>query len=319
METNMHTEMRTTTETEMRTTMEKKMELSQEIAKAEKDKGQCIYQVAGQDVKLSYDIIRSFLTKGNGEVTDQDLSQFISICRYNQLNPFLNEAYLVKCETAPAQIIVSKEALMKRADACENYEGIQAGVIVLRKDEQVELEGCFYLPGDKLVGGWAKVYRSDRKYPIIARVRLEEYDKKQSVWNDKQSTMIAKVAKVQALREAFPAQLGAMYTREESNISDASFEEVSEKANKLILRIDESQIQRESEPPKPAQIPASQPTLQPTSRPAPQPTSQPTPQPTPQQISQQDARPEEKQEEKQEDKPSVAEVKLLSTDEKPGF
>ena len=28
-------------------------------------------------------------------------------------------------------------------------------------------------------------------------------------------TMISKVAKVQALREAFPAQLGAMYTQEE--------------------------------------------------------------------------------------------------------
>ena len=221
------------------------METKNETLKVEKSRGECVYQVAGQDVKLSYDIIRNFLTKGNGIVTDQDLTQFISICKYNQLNPFLNEAYLVKFGTATAQMIVSKEALMKRADACESYEGIQAGVIVLRNSEQVELEGCFYLPGDKLVGGWARVYRSDRKYPIIARVRLEEYDKKQSVWNDKQSTMIAKVAKVQALREAFPAQLGAMYTQEESNISDASFEEISEKANKKILHIDESQFQGE--------------------------------------------------------------------------
>ena len=221
------------------------METKNETLKVEKSRGECVYQVAGQDVKLSYDIIRNFLTKGNGIVTDQDLTQFISICKYNQLNPFLNEAYLVKFGTATAQMIVSKEALMKRADACESYEGIQAGVIVLRNNEQVELEGCFYLPEDKLVGGWSKVYRSDRKYPIIARVRLEEYDKKQSVWNDKQSTMISKVAKVQALREAFPAQLGAMYTREESNISDASFEEISEKANKKILHIDESQFQGE--------------------------------------------------------------------------
>ena len=221
------------------------METKNEVSKAEKNKGECVYQVAGQEVKLSYDIIRNFLIKGAGTVTDQDLTQFISICRYNQLNPFLNEAYLVKIGTTPVQMIVSKEALMKRADACDNYEGIQAGVIVLRNNEQVELEGCFYLPEDKLVGGWSKVYRSDRKYPIIARVRLEEYDKKQSVWNDKQSTMISKVAKVQALREAFPAQLGAMYTREESNISDASFEEISEKANKKILHIDESQFQGE--------------------------------------------------------------------------
>jgi phage recombination protein Bet len=205
------------------------------VAKAvQKEKGLVTYQVAGQDVNLSYQIVRDFLTKGTGTVTDQDLTQFISICKYNQLNPFLNEAYLVKFGNAPAQMIVSKEALMKRADACDNYEGIQAGVIVIRKDVQVELEGCFYMPDDKLVGGWAKVHRSDRKFPIVAKVLLSEYDKKQSTWNEKQSTMISKVAKVQALREAFPAQLGAMYTQEESKIVDADYEDVTNRKVKSL-------------------------------------------------------------------------------------
>lgn len=204
-----------------------------------KERGKITFQVAGQDVTLSYQIVRDFLTKGGGNVTDQDLTQFISICKYNQLNPFLNEAYLVKFGTTPAQMIVSKEALMKRADACESYDGIQGGVIVMRKDECLELEGSFFLPEDKLVGGWAKVYRSDRKYPIIARVSLAEYDKKQSTWNEKKSTMIAKVAKVQALREAFPAQLGAMYTQEESNIQDTSYVDVSENANKKEIGFEE--------------------------------------------------------------------------------
>lgn len=202
-----------------------------------KERGLVVYQVAGQDVKLSYQIVKDFLTRGEGSVTDQDLTQFISICKYNQLNPFLNEAYLVKFGSKPAQMIVSKEALMKRADACDNYEGIQGGIIVLRDKEQIELEGCFYLPTDKLVGGWAKVFRSDRKFPIIARVRLEEYDKKQSIWLEKQSTMISKVAKVQALREAFPAQLGAMYSQEESNVVDAQYEDVTANANKTVMTI----------------------------------------------------------------------------------
>ena len=183
--------------------------------KVDEQKGIIVYQVAGQDVKLSYQIVRDFLTKGNGQVSDQDLTQFISICKYNALNPFLNEAYLVKFGTTPAQMIVSKEALMKRAEACENYEGFKAGIIVERKNEVVELEGCFMLPDDKLVGGWAEVHRKDRKFPIIAKVSLSEYDKKQSTWNEKKSTMVRKVAIVQALREAFPTQLGAMYTAEE--------------------------------------------------------------------------------------------------------
>jgi len=211
------------------------------------NKGACSFQVAGQDVKLSYQIVRDFLTKGNGSVTDQDLTQFISLCKYNQLNPFLNEAYLVKFGSAPAQIIVSKEAFLKRADACPDYDGMQGGVIVQHGEEIKELEGCFIKSGEKLVGGWAKIYRKDKKYPIVARVNLEEYDKKQSIWNDKKSTMIAKVAKVQALREAFPAQLGAMYTREEQIIQDADFEEL--KPEKAL------DFKPEKEQPKPEEKP----------------------------------------------------------------
>ncbi|MDD3019502.1 MAG: phage recombination protein Bet [Alphaproteobacteria bacterium] len=196
------------------------------------EKGKVTYNVAGNDVTLSYQIVRDFLVKGNNQVNDQDLVQFISICKFNQLNPFLNEAYLVKYGTSPAQMIVSKEALMKRADACPNYEGIQAGIIVVHENQIVELEGCFYQDGDKLVGGWAKVYRKDRKFPIVAKVNLAEYNKKQSLWNEKPSTMISKIAKVQALREAFPAQLGAMYTQEESlSVRDAEYEDVTEKVN----------------------------------------------------------------------------------------
>ena len=232
-----------------------------------KDRGLIVYQVAGQDVKLSFQIVRDFLTKGNGQVTDADIVQFTSICKYNQLNPFLNEAYLVKFGDKPVQMIVSKEALMKRAEECPTYEGIQAGVIVMRDNQPVELEGSFYLPTDKLIGGWAKVYRSDRKYPIVAKVRLEEYDKKQSTWTEKQSTMIAKVAKVQALREAFPTQLGAMYTAEEQGVVESTYIDVSDKvektkaaeANKTVIKMDaepepsqEQKVEhREAEEPQP--------------------------------------------------------------------
>ena len=102
------------------------------------EKGVCDYTVAGQDVRLSYQIVRDYLVKGGGKVSDQDLVQFISICKFNQLNPFLGEAYIVKYGTTPATLVVSKEALLKRADACENYEGMEAGIIVLRDGKVVE-------------------------------------------------------------------------------------------------------------------------------------------------------------------------------------
>lgn len=225
-----------------------------------------VYQVAGQDVKLNYNIVRNYLTKGNGNVSDQDILQFISICKYNQLNPFLNEAYLVKFGTSPAQMIVSKEAFFKRAEECKSYDGIQAGVIVQRGDVAVELEGCFYLPTDKLVGGWAKVYRSDRKFPFVSKVMLSEYNKGQSTWNEKPSTMISKVAKVQALREAFPTQLGAIYTADEKGIEDIGYVDVSDKidkekkenANKITITIDPEDTEKKPNQPKVAD-PAKEP------------------------------------------------------------
>lgn len=189
------------------------------VALGANEKGKVSYEVAGQTVNLSYTIVRNYLTKGNSAVSDADLTQFISICKYQQLNPFLGEAYLVKYGTQPAQMITSKEALMKRAEANEHYQGFEAGVIVIREGKCVDLEGSFYLDTDTLVGGWAKVFRDDRK-PVISRVRLSEYDKKQSTWNEKKSTMIKKVALVQALREAFPAQLGALYSVEERQEPD---------------------------------------------------------------------------------------------------
>lgn len=201
------------------------------------------YEVAGQEVKLSFDIVRGALVHGDRtKVTEQDLMQFISICKFNQLNPFLNEAYLVTYDGQSghsATMIVSKEAYLKRADACPNYEGIQAGVIVRNKSgEIVENEGCFVADGEVLVGGWAKVYRKGLRFPVVARVNLREYDSGKSLWKAKPSTMIAKVAKVQALREAFPSQLGAMYTEDEvltQSVQDAVYTEIKEEANQQTI------------------------------------------------------------------------------------
>ncbi|MDR1562294.1 MAG: phage recombination protein Bet [Dysgonamonadaceae bacterium] len=200
----------------------------------DKDRGKTTYKVAGEDVTLSYPIVRDFLTKGDGKVTDQDLTQFICICKYNQLNPFLKEAYLIKFGNSPAQMVVSKEALMKRAEQCAEYDGFKAGLIIKRGNDIIEVEGNFSLPTDVLLGGWAEVHRKDRKFPYVSRVSLSEYDKKQALWNEKKSTMIRKTAIVQALREAFPTQLGAMYTAEEQGVQDVPYEDVTEKVKQEV-------------------------------------------------------------------------------------
>lgn len=221
------------------------------------EKGAVEYDVAGQTVKLSYNIVRNFLTKGSTAVSDADIVQFIQICKFNQLNPFLGEAYLVKYGDQPAQMITSKEALMKRAEANEHYKGYSAGIIVVRDGNIMELDGTFKLKTDELVGGWAKVFRDDRN-EIHQTVALNEFNKGKSTWTTMPCTMIRKVALVQALREAFPAQLGAMYTVEESNAVhdtvDVSYQDVTDKVEAEIAQnANQAEIGIQSDEPEPVQ------------------------------------------------------------------
>lgn len=209
------------------------------------------YEVAGQEVKLTGNIVKNYLTRGNTEVTDQELVMFINLCKYQKLNPFLNEAYLVKFGSGQAQIITSKEAYMKRAFADPNFEGMKAGIIIQRGEETKELEGSFSLPGDTLLGGWAEVYVKGKKHPYVTKIGMDEFEKSQSTWKSMPKTMIRKTALVQALREAFPDNLGAMYTEEEQEVIHGSPEkeeverEIQTMANQEVIDIEDDEIVEE--------------------------------------------------------------------------
>ena len=179
-----------------------------------------IYKVGDEEVKLTAKMVQEVLLNGDDVLTREEIIRFIAMCKFNHLNPFTREAYVIKFKNnrggnASAQMVVSKDAYFKRAEDHKQYEGTQAGVILEKDGEMREDEGCFIPTGWTLVGAWAKVYRSDRKYPSVARVNLKDFDKGQSVWNQLKSTMIVKIAKVQALREAFPRDLGGLYVEDE--------------------------------------------------------------------------------------------------------
>lgn len=175
------------------------------------------FQANGEDVKLAPSTVRNYLVSGDGKVTDQEVVMFINLCKYQHLNPFLNEAYIVKFGSRPAQLITSKEAFMKRAEANEHFRGSKAGVIVVRNNEIIYSQGAFALPSDTIVGGWAEVKRDDREEPIHIEISFDEFNKKQATWKDMPANMIHKTALVNALREAFPDSLGSLYTEDDKS------------------------------------------------------------------------------------------------------
>lgn len=180
------------------------------------DKGRVTYNVNGEEVNLSFNIVRLYLTRGQGKVTDSELIMFITLCKSNGLNPFNGDCYLIKYDDrTPASMVTARDAFMRRAEGAPVYDGFQSGVIIIRNNQVVENEGSFFLPNDQLVGGWAKVFRADRKFPTVQKVRLSEYNTGKSNWASKPGTMIQKVAEAQAFRRAFPMNLNGMYIAEE--------------------------------------------------------------------------------------------------------
>lgn len=184
------------------------------------------YKSGEEIVKLSPSIIRNYLVNGNGNVSDQEVAMFLNLCKFQHLNPFLREAYLVKYGNQDATIVIGKEAITKRAMRNAKYAGQQAGIVIFHS-ESGELEyrpGSLMLAGENLVGGWAKVYVKGYDVPIEAVVSFNEYVGRKNdgsingQWSKKPATMIRKVALVQALREAFPEDLGGMYSAEEVGV-----------------------------------------------------------------------------------------------------
>ncbi len=192
------------------------------------------FDIDGNEIKLTPTIVQEYIVGTGAKITNQEFKLFTELCKVRKLNPFLREAYLIKYDSkVPAQMVVGKDAILKRAVLNLNYDGMESGIIVQKEDGTVEeRQGTFRLGDEQLVGGWARVFRKDWSHPIYSSVSFDEVAQKKSGgqlnsnWSTKGATMIEKVAKVRALRETFVEDLGGMYEAEEiSNIPGRSIEE----------------------------------------------------------------------------------------------
>lgn len=177
----------------------------------------------GQEISLTFEVINKYLVRGNGTCTQQELIFFANLCKSRGLNPLTGDCYLIKYgERDPAAIITSIGFLRSRARANKNYRGHEKGVIVLDKDGNVKRTKGLVLPGETLVGGWAKALPWGDVVATEVEVNLEGYIKRTSkgeitkFWKkENQPTMIAKVAEGQCLKIAWPDEFSRMYTPEE--------------------------------------------------------------------------------------------------------
>lgn len=192
------------------------------------------YETSLGTVDLDFQTVKNYLVRGQADkITDQEVILFMKTCQAQKLNPFAQgEAYLIKFGNEPAQMVVGKDAYMRRAEENPSYRGHKSGIVVLRGEQVIQKEGTCLYPGETLLGGWCRVHRTRNgsEEECFKEVSLKEYDKGQANWKTKPCTMIEKVAVSQALRSAFPTDYEGMYVAEEvseQGFTDAEYENMS--------------------------------------------------------------------------------------------
>lgn len=208
-----------------------------------------VYEADGQQIKLTPKIVQDYIVGTSAQITMPEFKFFTELCKVRGLNPFLREAYCIKYSNkTPATIVVGKDAILKRAVLNPKYNGMKSGIIVTNENgEEKKRTGTFKLPTETLVGGWAEVFRKDWENSIEASVSLEETIQRKSDgepnsnWTKQPATMIEKVAKVRALREAFVEDLGGMYEAEEMNVDLPELRD----EDKIIVQEDENDSEKD--------------------------------------------------------------------------
>lgn len=196
------------------------------MSKAESNALAVSYEVLGTKVELDLQFVKKYLVRGRAElVSDQELVFFMNTCRQQKLNPTVQgEVYLIKySKDDPAQMVVGKDAYLRRAFDHPEFLYKNDGITVKRGDQIVQKEGCCLYPGEELVGGWCRVYfeRRGKERSTFKEVNFAEYNKGQANWKSKPATMINKVAISQCVRDAFPKDYEGLYSEEEMVASGA--------------------------------------------------------------------------------------------------
>jgi len=208
------------------------------MAKNNNDNSLVVYKSMGEEIRLNNLIVRSTIAKGEG-ITDTEIYNFIQLCKYRKLNPFLGEAYLVKFGGVCSQI-VGLSVFQQRLNNNPKNEGFELGIITIDDKNIIhEREGTFF-PSEieKLIGAYVVLHKKGVK-PLKWTVNLKAYQKEifdkkinmkrpQGQWQSMPEVMITKCCFVAGVRYYYPEEFGGMYSAEEIGMDENEIIEITQ-------------------------------------------------------------------------------------------
>jgi len=157
--------------------------------------------------------------------TENEFKCFIQLGKMTGLNPFLKQIWIIKYGNAPAQMFIARDgyrisAIRNPAYDCHQVESVYSNDDFSIQNGLVSHRFANLSDRGKLCGAYAIVWKKTSTKPNYVYVDINEYNTKKSVWSEKPSTMIKKVAEAQVLRLAFPEMYAGTYNEYENYIEE---------------------------------------------------------------------------------------------------
>ena len=171
-------------------------------------------------ISLSVEDVLKWVAPG---APPNEAMRLLVISRMCRLDPFRKEIHLVpftskKTGVTTWTLVIDKAGWLRMAETHPQFDGHESGIVLrnLESGEMTEVDGEIVPNGWGVVGGWAKVYRKDRRFPTVSRVGSECVRDGNPQWETQMPMMYRKTALVHSLRESgLCFGLGGIYDRGE--------------------------------------------------------------------------------------------------------
>ena len=143
--------------------------------------------------------------------SNEEIAVFVALCRSRRLNPFEGDAFIVKLEGHPAYYVISFRKLIEPCVLHPTFSRYEYGLILMVNGKPEERVGEFYLPNEKIVGAWVRIWQKTQPEPFTHRIAFEPWMKTfpksndpMGMWKTNPAHMICKTAVTQGFRYLYP-------------------------------------------------------------------------------------------------------------------